>query len=286
MVKIQLHTHSKQEKVQFHWKMQHTHKGTGIPLSHILVSFHTRINRLPVEPLPNVFPDECTELIYTQVYSTTTSALSFYHYKWMLWHTWTTRWGRGQRSAWREGNWTQPLYWAAYLWGCRQVYQVITVLYSPIHLYCLYNALIYFQALLMLPMLNMKQPWSTKRESSFKTHCMWCWLLLCAGATLSTMCHVGLRLLILVKTMLNQMIPCLMKKSMRHNLRWWSEGIYYQWLTNLCMCLVLLYFCILVCIQTRERGRWKGWWSPNGQGTHQYMVKTCVFVWTAPRLRA
>ena len=84
---------------------------------------------------------------------------------------------------------------------------------------------IIIQALLMLPMLNMKQPWSTKRESSFKTHCMWCWPLLCAGATLSTMCHVGLRLLILVKTMLNQMMPCLMKKSMRHNLRWWSEGI-------------------------------------------------------------
>ena len=30
-------------------------------MSHILVPFHTHINRLPVEPLPHVFPDECTE---------------------------------------------------------------------------------------------------------------------------------------------------------------------------------------------------------------------------------
>ena len=45
--------------------MQHTHKGTGIPLyiSHpnFFSHTHTHINRLPVEPLPHVFPDECAE---------------------------------------------------------------------------------------------------------------------------------------------------------------------------------------------------------------------------------
>ena len=41
-VKIQLHTHCKQEKAQYHWKMQHTHKGTEIPfVSHPSFFSHT-----------------------------------------------------------------------------------------------------------------------------------------------------------------------------------------------------------------------------------------------------
>ena len=209
--------------------MQHTHKGTGIPLYyHILVSFHTHKNRLPVEPSPHVFPDECAVMKESFIYGSIPQPQEPSPYEapsvtigcYAVLGPPDEAVSRGQSG----GRGTEPNHYTE-----QHVYEdadkVITVLYSPIHLYCLYNTLIYIQALLMLPMLNMKQPWSTKRESSFKTNCMWCWLLLCAGATLSTMCHVGLRLLILVKTMLNQMMPCLVRKSMRHNLRWWSEGI-------------------------------------------------------------
>ena len=40
-------------------------------MSHIPVPFHTHINRLPTEPLPHVFPDECTVMKESYIHGST-----------------------------------------------------------------------------------------------------------------------------------------------------------------------------------------------------------------------
>ena len=66
-----LNSHYKQETAQYHWIMQHICKGIYLYSKYFVVYFHTIVNRLPVEPLPHVFPDECAVMKESYIHGST-----------------------------------------------------------------------------------------------------------------------------------------------------------------------------------------------------------------------